>query len=520
MTIINHYKFSGTDALFQKPCVKKLDTASYPLRTALGGKIVRVHDGAIVDNSKPSLAKRILCIVLMILFVPVLVVSAAALLLKKICYPRPQLQAKAPSKEDKTKPEDLSTPKTTEKTDEPTEKPAETPPSLEPTKNEKEDETKPEDLSTPKATEKTDEPRPIEIKEEPTASLKKTAETPTSLEPTKAEPPVQVNALKTPTWRKTSLTTEQVMKKMWKNAQKAVEEHIKAAPEDDKASYLPLAEALPSEEERNKENTSITISQIYQAELQGRRKSMEDAKFVIDTPTYTLAGVFDGHAGALVANYMNTEVQKRFNDLLEQLNGHIHQTLEVLFQEVHESVAKHDFSFITGTTAVVCYLDKKKGELTTATLADSEAHIYRKTPDGLKAIPVSCVRNWASPKDAKRAADCMKEPSIATEWPKQNPKSLRYPRPEWGVNVSRALGDRYIQPPKGALTHKPKITLNKIIPGDTLVVACDGLKDYTKEKDVIECLSKKPADPAKALTELAYNKRSGDNITVVVIETN
>ncbi len=95
-----------------------------------------------------------------------------------------------------------------------------------------------------------------------------------------------------------------------------------------------------------------------------------------------------------------------------------------------------------------------------------------------------------------------------------------------GANVSRAFGDfsETGSDDKPLITHKPKITVYQIEPGDVLLFACDGLWDFVKkEQEIIDILSTgKPATRAQRLVELSIRKQNmwldTDNVTVVVID--
>lgn len=170
-----------------------------------------------------------------------------------------------------------------------------------------------------------------------------------------------------------------------------------------------------------------------------------------------------------------------------------------------------------GTTAVISFIDKNSGRIYTATLGDSEANIYRKIDKKVKSIPLSCVRDWSSKKEAKRAAAVTNDPAKATQWPKaKNPKTLRFPSPNYGLNVSRAIGD--VEFSKGVI-HKAKVTVNQVQPGDRIVIACDGLKDFVPEKEIVDMVKSNPgAGLAQKLVDHALGpKMSQDNVTVLVL---
>lgn len=334
---------------------------------------------------------------------------------------------------------------------------------------------------------------------------------------------------------------EKAMEKMHKNARKAIEEH-RGRKHD--SAYATAAQALPSIEElRNSPANAASLNFSHHFhDAQGPRTTMEDAHFFKDIDQGAVVAVFDGHGGKEVADYANTQFQLRFAQKLALYNGNVHKSFERLIHEIHTEVLTHQDWNGMGCTAVISFIDKKSGNVYTATLGDSESNIYRQCDDGLKSIPLSCVRDWSSQKDAKRAAIATGVPELETEWPKypDQSKTFRYNNlnsiynyvrhqvdkiVRWysGVNVSRAIGDAGCNgtSDKPGVIHKPKITVTKARPGDRLVIACDGLKDYVPENEIVDVVKANPGNNlAQALVDKALSNMSygGDNVTVVVVE--
>jgi serine/threonine protein phosphatase PrpC len=311
-------------------------------------------------------------------------------------------------------------------------------------------------------------------------------------------------------WRQQALTVQEAICSMTKNATKAIEDHATSASVYITPLELPTPIALAS-------GTPPLTLTVTVAEAQGPRPQMEDAHFLLQTPQGTLVGVCDGHGGFEVARYVSTAFQARFFEGLTHNQGNVHQTFERLVHDIHQEVTQHSEWAQMGTTLVVCYVDPHTHRVYTATLGDSEANIYRRMGFIQRSIPLSPMRNWAHPTEARRAANVLRRPEIAMTWPlEQNPKYLRYPLPMAGVNVSRAIGDQWISPP-GGLVHKPKITVQQLRSGDRLVLASDGLKDHVPEP-TIAVLSVQPS-LAQSLVTCAINQgNSRDNVTVLVVE--
>lgn len=308
------------------------------------------------------------------------------------------------------------------------------------------------------------------------------------------------------------------MKKMWRTSQKAIEEHRK---EIATYTFPKTEECLPAFEWLTNPKSAPPLHFNHSiAENIGSRPSMEDAHLFKKIDGGALAAVFDGHGGNQVAKYVSTAFEECFTKYMKTTSGDVYKSFISSINEVNEEVAKNDTWDNVGTTAVICYIDEKSHLIYTATLADSEANIYRKEKeDKLISIPLSCVRNWTSPRDAKRASIALEDEKIATQWLKQPAKYLRV----GGLNISRAIGDMGCNKLyKGTpISCKPKITVNLLKPKDIVILACDGLKDYVSETTIIKKLTanKDSAEISKELVDYTIHKSSStDNVTVLTIQ--
>lgn len=347
-----------------------------------------------------------------------------------------------------------------------------------------------------------------------------------------AKKKAKASPIKSPPSQKAAIRSEKKLAKMLKNAFKAIEEHRSKDTSHHDVYVTPQEVMLSLQTITSpKIQPPLTFTHTF-AEAQGPRDDMEDAHFCIEIPQGLLAGVFDGHGGKKISNYASQAFQAHFSKMLETTNGNVRLAFEKMLDKIHTEVSKNHAWDKMGSTAVVSFIDPKTHLIYTATLGDSEANRYPIIDNKRKSHPLSCVRDWSSKRDAKRAADAIGIPEIATAWPKaKNPKVLRYPYPYlgvypflgMGVNVSRAIGDVGADiHKKPAISHKPKVSVNRVQPGDLLILACDGLKDYVPEDEVVKVINRALAakqDPAQALTDYAINARQAhDNVTVLAIE--
>lgn len=341
-----------------------------------------------------------------------------------------------------------------------------------------------------------------------------------------------------PSYRAVPLTQEQAMDKMLRNSVKAIVEHsLKPGYASDPEKAVPSMEVL-----QQKEIASLKLSYTFAKDI-GPRAEMEDAHFFEEIEQGHLVAVLDGHRGREVADYACAEFKKRFSAVLKEHEGDAFRAFEVLLHQIHLEVAlKREWDKI-GSTAVISFIDKETHQIITATLGDSEANLYREH----QSIPLSPIRDWTSRKDSGRLEKAMNwAEGMIKDMVKQgdNPKIFRWKGN--GVNVSRALGDFASTgtPETPGVIHKPKITINKLQKGDILILACDGLKDYVEEDEIVEMAMETNAktfsnivkwsvnwfiknicfgDPKTGLAaELVHHavhyRDSEDNVTVVVVE--
>ncbi len=275
------------------------------------------------------------------------------------------------------------------------------------------------------------------------------------------------------------------------------------------------------------ESSPVSVKSIDSHEEQGRRDEMQDAHFHLEDERMCIAGIFDGHGGvhtALLAKEFFGE------DFLANLKEPSTKDIPALLQEALNAIQenkKGEYLGRSGSTAVVSFIDKQRGIIYTATLGDSEVKLYRRNEEGgLNETPLSCVRDWASSKDAKRAVDYWKEKGkkdTVEDWLCENREVAKpyFPERGNGINVSRALGDKEWL---NAVSHKAKITLYPLKPGDFVVMGCDGLWDVVTSEEMktkisnLERSTNFPTNFPMELVKYALGpKNSSDNVTVIAI---
>lgn len=325
------------------------------------------------------------------------------------------------------------------------------------------------------------------------------------------------------------LSISNAEEKMRKNSAKAITGHIQKCPES-RGVLATIEEVFASKKDCGG-TTPLALASAFQAKM-GERRTMEDSSCIVSREEGTLAAIFDGHNGRRVSSLCQHQVADRFFSFLKD-SGSPHAAFEATFDAMERDIERIDILNSVGSTAVVSFIDHACWKIYTATIGDSEATMYRKIGGTTKAIPLSPLENWA----AAKALERYRRVKPLTYSLPANPKELRYPAVGCGVNVSRALGDRDykifhldrasaeygVTSHEGLspLIHKCKITVQDLALGDHVVLACDGLKDFTTEEEVaciLDSSGPDPDDKAENLVDFALKeKRSSDNVTVLVL---
>lgn len=319
--------------------------------------------------------------------------------------------------------------------------------------------------------------------------------------------------------------------KMLKNQEKAIKEHVniysKEFPtETDSIPFASPLEGLPTLKECEELNSKHSEKEGQSKELnlsfsacsaRGVRPSMEDEDLQLNFKHASLTAIFDGHTGKEVSKLCRDIVKEYFSKIHDMSKQDIHLTFTQLLHHIDRAAKGY---IDQGSTCLLVYIDKITHLVFTATLGDSEANIYRMFGTQMKSIPLSCLRNWSSEKDAKRAADFYQKPEILKLWKDYpEPKNLRVLAGPNLYNLSRSIEGSFFS--LHPISHKPKITMNILKPNDIIVLGCDGLRDYVSETEIINVIKLQKnnlGNIAKDLVNYAIdNNQSKDNVTVRTI---
>jgi len=276
--------------------------------------------------------------------------------------------------------------------------------------------------------------------------------------------------------------------------------------------------------------------------MQGWRVSMEDAFLVnlhVDNQT-SCFGVFDGHGGSEVAQYVSknfahqlvinrkfqkgaveealTEVYLRMDALMQSQHGNkeLCRLNKQLPSDYKVSISDlEEFECNSGCTAVVSVV--KRNKIYIANAGDSRAVLARQG----QAIQLTTDH----------------KPELESEYNRviSNGGEIYQGRVNGGLNLTRALGDfgykpKRVSPHKHIITALPDVSSVDLQRNDDfLVMACDGIWDILSSQECVdfiyerlnrmsvEDITKEICDRCLAKSTQEYLGKGCDNMTIMII---
>jgi serine/threonine protein phosphatase PrpC len=263
---------------------------------------------------------------------------------------------------------------------------------------------------------------------------------------------------------------------------------------------------------------------VHSVSIKGLRDQNEDKHDIIlnsenkmkHLKNVNFFGVYDGHGGKNVSNYIQKNISNFFLD--KRINYPLSKShVTKVFNNLQNSLMRYKWSNTSGTTCLVAVHFK---------FNESEYLNVLNTGDSRCIL---CRDNFAMPltKDHK------------PKWPEEKHRieglggKIVYDGYDWRIrdlSVSRAFGDLDATP---FLTHTPDIFRYKLDKSDKFfVLACDGLWDVMSNFEVVNFILEncydsstkvrvnKKINTAKQLAQYALKKGSTDNITIIVVFLN
>ncbi|KAJ1264307.1 hypothetical protein BS78_09G253700 [Paspalum vaginatum] len=240
--------------------------------------------------------------------------------------------------------------------------------------------------------------------------------------------------------------------------------------------------------------------------FRGKRATMEDFYDIksskIDDKQISLFGIFDGHGGSRAAEYLKEHL---FDNLIKHPEfmtdtklaiGETYRRTDSEFLDTERNSHRDDGS--TASTAVLV-----GNHLYVANVGDSRAVISKAG----KAIALSEDHKPNRSDERKRIESAGGIVMWAGTW-----------RVGGVLAMSRAFGNRLL---KQFVIADPEIQEQEISDElEFLIIASDGLWDVVPNEDAVSLvkMEEEPEAAARRLTETAFARGSGDNITCIVVK--
>jgi protein phosphatase 2C family protein 2/3 len=257
---------------------------------------------------------------------------------------------------------------------------------------------------------------------------------------------------------------------------------------------------------------------------QGRRDTMEDTHILLDdvskvVPDFTeraaFYGVFDGHGGVDAANMVQQHLHEQILKSDHFKKGDITKAVSDGFERTDDLIVKqsNEKGWMNGSTAVVSII--YRNNLYVANIGDSEAVLVKKNAEGQWEAEALTVPHKASDPTEKERIEKLGG-------------HVFFGRVFGALAVSRSFGDSKFKTPKTSqnfVSWEPALKTVTLTPEHKfLILACDGLWDVMNHQEVAQYVIKAKYEQGKSASEIskmlvheALNKRTEDNVTVIVI---
>lgn len=263
----------------------------------------------------------------------------------------------------------------------------------------------------------------------------------------------------------------------------------------------------------------------------GPRSALEDTEKVLqdlgicENLPVAYFSLFDGHGGISCAQYLREHLHTCLRDklasspsLLFDIKRSVKEALIATFQACDEDYRRTEVELAptVGSTALVCLV---LGDLLiTANLGDSRAVLCRAG----KAIDLSVDH---------KAVSGMQDNPIESERIRRLGGVISFRRIAGKMSFSRSFGDFKFKNSAGPLISiEPEVRYLYLDPvqDEFLILACDGLWDVFSSQEAVDFVRNRlrqmpvtEQDPQRVARELVneaiYEKRSGDNVSVMVV---
>ncbi|XP_028658591.1 protein phosphatase 1K, mitochondrial [Erpetoichthys calabaricus] len=268
---------------------------------------------------------------------------------------------------------------------------------------------------------------------------------------------------------------------------------------------------LPSSIKYGKPIPKVSLSRVGSASQIGKRKENEDRfKVAQMTENILYFAVFDGHGGAVAADFCDKYMEKYIADFLKE-EENLELVLSKAFLEVDKNLENHIHSsgnaslLSAGTTATVALL-RDGVELVVASVGDSRALLCRKG----KAHKLT-VDHTPERKDEK---DRIKKSGGFVAW-----NSLGQPHVNGRLAMTRSIGDFDLK--RIGVIAEPetkRINLHHVY-DSFLALTTDGVNFIMNSQEICDVINQchDPLEAAQVISEQALQYGSEDNSTIIIV---
>jgi protein phosphatase 2C family protein 2/3 len=270
--------------------------------------------------------------------------------------------------------------------------------------------------------------------------------------------------------------------------------------------------------------TQTDNCQIGAVGMQGCRRTMEDYHLALPLPSrpdHILLGVFDGHGGKAMAEYVQQNLVRVLEETLLGQEDLAEAIKTALFQldatVLEQGPVRNNDGTTPGTTAIVAIVTPTGSNIVCANVGDSRACML--TQDG-RVVPLSIDHKPNSDKERERI-------EAAGGVVFKN-------RVDGNLALSRALGDYEYKTNTALSVTQQKVTAEADIitvshddeAAAFLLLASDGLWDVMTNEEAMDEIRKVIVDEGETNVQLVAEelvhlcvceRRSMDNVTAVVV---
>ena len=255
---------------------------------------------------------------------------------------------------------------------------------------------------------------------------------------------------------------------------------------------------------------------VYYTTIKGRRESNEDRHNIIlninklqsDINPINMLGIYDGHGGTFVSEFLEKNLPKFYCNKSFQLPFSEEYHYE-LFEFLQKKILENERGYRCGSTCLLNLMYKYGDEIHMNIINLGDCRLVIVYSNG-EYKQVTTDHKPDDPKEKQRLE------LMGGEIYRDSEGTIRI----GDLSLSKAFGDGDNLP---YISQKPDVFYKRITSlSKYVVMGCDGLWDVINNEDLFGILnrfkSKGSTNLAKDLAELALEKGTTDNVSIIIIE--